>query len=69
MSGLLLTPEERERFATWLEQEAAANQLLAAQMDMLAGSAMSYLARMKRDEVASFERVARILRSIETVSG
>ena len=60
-----LSKEERIRVATYLEQEAASDELLIEQMSK--GSAtMQYLGVERQKQVAAYRLVARQLFSIET---
>jgi len=59
-----LTPEERDRFATWLEAEYATNKELAAQLDR---TGMPRIASVWREQAAAESLVARVLRQTETV--
>lgn len=56
-----LTQEDRDRFATWLEEEAATDDKLAEQAEKLAAPAF---VKMKRAEALAARVVARKLRSI-----
>lgn len=58
-----LTAEERDRFATWLEQEAATDKGLLEQMKQLEG--MAPMIQHRKVEIAAALMVARKLRSIE----
>lgn len=64
MSGLLLTREERERFAAWLENEANTSKILIEQIKKMAhGDVLS-----KREQMwaAATSFVAQRLRSTES---
>ena len=50
---LLLTPQERERFATWLEHEAATSKRLIAQMEKLGPMAAALSTREKAEASAA----------------
>jgi len=63
---LLLTAQERERFAGWLEREAASSEAIAAQMET--SSIPQVLTRKLRAEAAACKIVASILRSTEDMS-
>jgi hypothetical protein len=58
-----LTAAERDRFATWLEQEAATDKGLLEQMEKLGG--MAPVIQQRKNEIVAALLVARKLRSIE----
>lgn len=60
--SMLLTDQERERFAAWLEHEAATDAGLVEQMEKL-GPQMAMLATRKKAEAAAALMIARKLRS------
>lgn len=65
--GLMLTDAERERFASWLENEAASSDALVEQMVKLGTSmSMSDLAKKYRVNGMAQRLVAKLLRSIES---
>lgn len=59
---LLLTEQERERFAAWLEHEAATAKGLIEQMEKL-GPAMAMLIAREKAEAAAALVIARKLRA------
>ncbi len=67
MAGLL-TAAERERFAEWLEAEAASDRELARQLEKVAGPAGRYMAEGKAASAAAKELVLAELRATETFS-
>lgn len=62
---LLLTPQERDRFAAWLEHEATVAQGLIAQMEKLGPMSAPLIAR-ERAEAAAALLIARKLRATHT---
>lgn len=60
-----LSKEERDKFASYLEQEAESDKLILTQMEKLSG--MEPLIKHKKIEILSYLTVAKILRSIESV--
>ena len=63
---IMLTREERERFAAWCEQDAAGTMGLVEQMARLPGNAgVAGVAKLKRTEAMAQQIVAKMLRSIE----
>lgn len=58
-----LTKEERDRFAAWLEQEAASDKGLLEQMEKLPN--MAAVISHRKNEIIAALLVARKLRSIE----
>lgn len=62
---MLLTLEERDRFASWLENEAATSKAIVAQLELL-GSAAALLVAREKAETAAAVLIARKLRSIES---
>lgn len=64
---VVLTKEERARFASWLKQEAATEEGLAAQMDSL-GSAVAAGAKLYRTRAAAKLIVAKDLENVEEQS-
>lgn len=65
--SLLLSQEERDRFATWLEHEATVGRDLIAQMEKLGPHAAPIVAREKAEAAAALV-IARKLRSTEGLS-
>ena len=61
-----LTPEERLRFAMWLEQEAATDSGLVAQMERL--PSMAPMVAHRKREIEAHLFVARKLRALEESS-
>ena len=62
-----LTDAEREKFALYLEQDAASNSALAAQMEKMDPTGtMGMLATKYKNEAAAARIIAAKLRSIET---
>ena len=61
-----LTQQDRDKFAAWLEQDAAATQGLLAQMETLRVPAA--LIQSRKNEIAAFLFVAKRLRAIEEMS-
>ena len=68
MTSRLLTDAERDRFATWLEQEAETGELMAAQMDKMAGPHFVLLAKKERVEAMSAKIVAKKLRETQSMT-
>ena len=62
--SLLLTEQERERFATWLEHEAATANRLIAQLDKF-GPNMAPLIAREKAKAASALMIARKLRATD----
>lgn len=64
----LLSQRERDRFATWLEQEARDGAIMAANIEKMAGGAPTVmeLAKKERAEALAAEIIAKKLRSIES---
>ena len=61
---LLLTAEERERFAAWLEADAQADEMLAERLsEVLQGAAASAMTAERRADAEAKRRVSRQLRS------
>lgn len=60
---MLLTKEEREKFSTWLKNEAASDRAIITQMEKLPG--MEAVAKRYKLEVVAAELIARKLDSIE----
>jgi hypothetical protein len=65
VSDLLLSPEERERFAAWLHHEAMTDRQLADQLDQIGHPRF---AASKRSDANAKDRVAELLRSTEDMS-
>jgi len=68
MSRLLLTEQERHRFADWLEMEAASSEGLALELDKLFGGSVAAIAKQHRMEAAASRLIAKKLRSIESMT-
>jgi hypothetical protein len=64
---LLLTPQERERFAAWLEHEAATSNGLIEQMKKLGSHVAPLVAREEAESRASL-LIARKLRATHSES-
>ncbi len=64
---LTLSQDERDRFATYLEEQAKTNKELAVQAKKL-GAAGEVIAKRSNVEAMAEEIVARKLRSIETIA-
>jgi hypothetical protein len=62
---MLLTPEERNKFATWCEQNAESAQLLCDQLKNLPGPAANALAPGFKMEIAACTFIAQKLRTTE----
>ncbi len=60
--SLLLTPAERERFASWLEREAEMDETMAEQVVKISGP--EGLAKKYRVEAMAAKVIAQKLRSI-----
>lgn len=67
MSNLLLTQQERDRFAAWLENEAATSKLLIEQMEKLGPHALPVL-NLERTEMNAAIVIARKLRNTTSES-
>lgn len=65
--SLLLTQEERDRFASWLENEAATSKGLIEQMEKL-GPQFAIGAQRERNEATAALIIARKLRSTSSDS-
>jgi len=65
--SLLLSAEERQRFAEWLEHEATTGKGLLEQIEKL-GPGMQMLADRERGDIAAALRIARKLRQTESFS-
>ncbi len=65
--SLLLTTQERERFAAWLEHEAETDAVLIQQMEKL-GPAFASVAATRKQEVVAAMMIARKLRATEGMS-
>ena len=64
-----LTAIERDRFAAWLEREAASDEGIARQMEVVPGSAiLPEVIKRYRMEAAAARIVARRLRATEDVT-
>ena len=64
---LLLTPQERERFAAWLEHEAATSKGLIEQLKRL-GQPMAMVVAREEAEAAAALLIARKLRATHSGS-
>ncbi len=62
---MILTNEERDKFAAWCRQDAASNKALIEQMEKL-GTSLNPILRQKRAEVAAVEFVAGLLERTAT---
>ena len=65
MSALLLTEEERQRFADYLEQESVSSDGIAQQMEATFGPPGKVLARQEREYSAAAMLIVKRLRSSE----
>jgi len=63
--NLLLTQAERDKFATWLENEAETSKGLVAQLEKL-GPAGALMIKREISEAAASVLIARKLRSIQS---
>lgn len=63
MTLINLTAAERDRFATWLEQEAETDKGMLEQMEKLGG--MHPMIKQRKNEIVAALMIARKLRSIE----
>jgi hypothetical protein len=63
---MILTIEERIKFAAYLEEDARSNELLAEQMEKLPNAAILQLAREKKFLAVASRLVAKELRAGET---
>lgn len=68
MTVLALTPQERDRFASWLEVEAKADRLLALELAKLPGLAGLATSHAKKDAADAKALVARELRETHSVA-
>jgi len=68
MRPIMLTPEERERFAAWCEEDAAATFGLVEQMEKLPGGGIEAVAKVKRAEALAQRVVAKMLRSTQSMT-
>lgn len=64
---LLLTDQERERFAAWLEHEATVERGLIEQMEKL-GPAFTLMVKHKATEAAAALVIAQKLRSTQSMT-
>jgi hypothetical protein len=62
---IILTDEERERFAAYLEQSAASDDAMAKQSESMNYDVMKSLAKMLRQRAAAAMIIARDLRNTE----
>ena len=65
---LLLTPQERYRFAVWLEQEAASEEGLLEQMEKLAMAGSDVIVKRMKLRRAAYLIVAMDLRRTEDMT-
>lgn len=63
-----LTDAEREKFATYLEQQASMDQDIITQLEKMTDPTMQAMAKKFRTEMMAAKIVAAKLRSIETQS-
>lgn len=66
--GLLLTDEERQRFAEWLEMEARSAAAMAQQLGKVGPAVGEALSRKERLYAAAATLIARRLRETESFS-
>lgn len=64
MKPVILSNEERQKFAEWCEADAASNELMLHLFD--SSAPQQALKQMKLLDIHSCRRVARMLRSSET---
>lgn len=64
---MLLSEEERRRFAAYLRRDAESNRLISEQL-MKLGGPMSEIGRRKRLDAAAEDVVARMLEEAETAT-
>ena len=62
---MLLTQQERDKFATYLEQQAHDSEQLAKQMEKLPGSFLPQNINLMRNEAVAYAYVAARLRAVE----
>lgn len=65
-TSLLLTAQERDRFASWLEREVETGKGMIQQMEKM-GNMQMFIDKMKR-EMTAYLIVARVLRTTEDAS-
>lgn len=65
-TNFLLSNEERERFASYLEQQAESSKGMLEQFKKLPSAVSEILVARERRELAAYLTVAGILRSIES---
>ena len=63
--SLLLTPQERDRFVIYLNQQADSNEQIAEQLEKVGGPPMLTVAKKNRMEAAAMRLVSLILASAE----
>jgi len=68
MSPVMLTAEERERFAAWCEEDAKTTFGLVEQMGKLLGGGIEAVAKRKRTEALAQSIVAKMLRSAQSMT-
>lgn len=61
----MLTAAERQKFADWLEQDAASDRALLPGLEAM-GPAVAALVKSRKLDIAAKLHVARIVRSIES---
>lgn len=68
MSPILLTPAERDKFASWLEEDAKSDELILDQMEKNMGEKPNVFSMVANEKLKDFEaktRIARQLRQTE----
>lgn len=63
--SILLSSDERERFASWLEADAESDDQLAEQLKKIAHADFAH---SRKADAKAKRRVAQLLRSVEDVS-
>jgi len=66
--SLLLSPQERDRFAIWLEHEAASEEGILEQMEKLAMPGSEVIIKRMKLRRAAYMIVARDLRKTEDMT-
>lgn len=66
--SFLLTPQERDRFATWLERQAESSKAMIAQFETLPPAVAEVMVAKEKQELAAYIIIARMLRSTEDMS-
>lgn len=64
--GLLLTAQERDRFASWLEREVESGKGMIQQLEKLQG--MEPMIGLEKRRLAAYLIVAQVLRSTEEMT-